>query len=85
MELYWAILTVIVLAMRAKAHKLPILARQAAASKLAADLAPEIEDIRRQGITSSLGIAQALNQRGYHAPRGGAWQATQVIRLLKAL
>ena len=68
-----------------KGTQASILARQAAASKLAADLAPEIEDIRRQGITSSLGIAQALNQRGYHAPRGGAWQATQVIRLLKAL
>ena len=62
-----------------------ILARQAKANKLAADLAPEIEDIRSQGITSSSGIAQALNQRGVHAPRGGAWQVIQVIRLLKAM
>jgi DNA invertase Pin-like site-specific DNA recombinase len=68
-----------------KGTQASILARQAKANKLAADLAPEIEDIRRQGITSSLGIAQALNKRGYHAPRGGAWRATQVIRLLKTM
>jgi DNA invertase Pin-like site-specific DNA recombinase len=68
-----------------KGTQASIRARQAKAGKLAADLAPEIEDIRRQGITSIAGIARALNQRGYHAPRGGAWQAVQVIRILKAV
>jgi hypothetical protein len=30
-------------------------------------------------------IAQALNDRGLKPPRGGEWQATQIMRLLSRL
>jgi hypothetical protein len=30
-------------------------------------------------------IAQALNNRGIKAPRGGAWQAPHIMRLLARL
>jgi hypothetical protein len=45
---------------------------------------PIIDAIRAEGITSALQIAAALNERGIAAPRGGEWQATQVLRVLKA-
>ena len=38
----------------------------------------QIEDIRRAGNHSLRNIAQHLNERGIHAPRGGAWSAAQV-------
>jgi hypothetical protein len=42
-----------------------------------------IEDIRNSGVTTLLGIAEELNERGAETPRGGGhWTATQVRRLL---
>ena len=58
-------------------------ARRAKAAGRAEDLAPVIEAIRAQGITSASGIAKALNERGIPTARGGKWQAVQVQRLLR--
>jgi len=59
-------------------------ARRARATARAKDLAPVIEGIRAEGITSDTGIAKALNQRGIPTARGGKWQAVQVQRLERA-
>jgi hypothetical protein len=55
---------------------------RAKARAAAGDLLPEIEKLQAAGITSATGIAKALNEIPIPAPRGGAWQATQVQRLL---
>jgi DNA invertase Pin-like site-specific DNA recombinase len=60
-------------------------ARRAKAAARAQDLAPVIEDIRAEGITSATGIAKALNDRGIPTARGTKWQAVQVQRLERAL
>ena len=59
-------------------------ARRASAAARAKDLAPVIEAIRAEGITSATGIAKALNERGIPTSRGGKWQAVQVQRLERA-
>jgi DNA invertase Pin-like site-specific DNA recombinase len=56
--------------------------RRAKAAARAKDLAPVIEAIRAQGITSATGIAKALNERRIPTARAGKWQAVQVQRLL---
>lgn len=43
---------------------------------------PAIEEIRNAGISTLAGIATALTARGIKTPRGGAWSATQVTRVL---
>lgn len=45
-------------------------------------LAPVVENIQSLGITSLRAIANELARRGYTAPRGGAWTATQVRRIV---
>ena len=55
--------------------------RRARAATRARDLAPVIEAIRAEGITSATGIAKALNERGIPTAQGGKWQAVQVQRL----
>jgi DNA invertase Pin-like site-specific DNA recombinase len=67
-----------------KGVKASIKVRREQARRRAADLLPIIDAIRAEGITSALQIAAALNERGIAAPRGGEWQATQVLRVLKA-
>jgi len=57
-------------------------ARRAKAAARAEDLAPVIEAIRAEGITSATGIAKALNERRIPTARGGKWQAVQVQRVL---
>jgi DNA invertase Pin-like site-specific DNA recombinase len=47
-------------------------ARRAKAAARAEDLAPVIEAIRAQGITSATGIARALNERGIPTAAGAA-------------
>jgi hypothetical protein len=59
-------------------------ARRAKAAARAKDLAPVIEAIRAEGITSATGIAKALNDRGIPTARGTKWQAVQVQRLEQA-
>ena len=50
----------------------------------AADLAPMLAELRREGITSFNGIARALSQRGIPTPRGRcAWTAVQVARVMR--
>lgn len=56
--------------------------RAAQADQRAADLAPIVADLQAAGVTSLRGLAAALNDRGIHTARGGAWSATQVSRLL---
>ena len=44
-----------------------------------------VEDITGSGVTTVRGIAEELNRRGVHAPRGDAWHPTAVSRLLSRL
>lgn len=57
--------------------------RQDAARLRASNILPMIKLIKSTGTTSLTGIASKLNQNGIQAPRGGAWTATQVMRLEK--
>jgi DNA invertase Pin-like site-specific DNA recombinase len=59
--------------------------RSANADQRAADLAPILADIRKGGAASLREIAAALNERGLEQPRGGAWGAASVSRLLARL
>lgn len=56
--------------------------KAALADKRAADLLPVVNDIRKAGATSLRAIAAELNTRSITTPRGGAWSAAQVMRLL---
>ena len=57
---------------------------QSVLSHRAADLLPVIEAIKTEGAVTLREIASALDERGIRAPRGGAWSAVQVQRVLKA-
>jgi hypothetical protein len=46
------------------------------------DLAPVLQDLRVQGVTSLRGIAAALNERGMLTRRGGRWWVSNVRNLL---
>ncbi len=59
--------------------------KAAKAAGRAVDLRPQIDDIRQSGHTSLRQIANALNERGIVAPRGGQWTAPQVRILLQRL
>lgn len=59
--------------------------RTAAANQRAADLTGTITALRNAGVTSQGAIAEGLNVRGITAPRGGAWSAVQVRRVLERL
>lgn len=52
------------------------------AIQTARNIVPIIDQIRQAGITTSAGIAEALNARGVKTVRGGPWQAVQVQRVL---
>lgn len=60
-----------------------IVAVQASAYATRSRLAPLLTELRQQGITSTRGIANALNERGVLTPRGARWHPTSVSRLLK--
>jgi DNA invertase Pin-like site-specific DNA recombinase len=57
-------------------------ATAAIASARAADLAPIIAELQAAGAASLRAIAVGLNERGIPTARGGAWSATQVMRVL---
>jgi DNA invertase Pin-like site-specific DNA recombinase len=48
----------------------------------AESLAPILNELRATGIVTLRALADGLNARGIVEPRGGAWQAIQVKRLL---
>jgi DNA invertase Pin-like site-specific DNA recombinase len=52
------------------------------AQQRAKDLRPVIEKIRRQGARSLRAVAEELNAREIHAPRGGSWHPASVARIL---
>lgn len=57
--------------------------RAAEAVARASDLSPILADIRGSGATSLRQIAAALNGRGITTPKGGAWSAVQVSRMIE--
>jgi DNA invertase Pin-like site-specific DNA recombinase len=69
---------------RRKGTAVSAVRRKAIARQRAADLSREMTEWRGRGVTSLRQIARELNGRGYPAPRGGEWSATQVQRLLLA-
>lgn len=67
----------------ASARKKGRATQMARARERASDLAPLLEAIRGEGITSLRGIALALSQRGVPTARGNTtWTAMQVARLV---
>lgn len=57
-------------------------ARQTAADHAAHRIVAKIEEARADGATSLHAIASALSSQGVPTPRGGAWTATAVRRVL---
>lgn len=57
-------------------------ALRARAALFAANSRPIIESIRKSGVSSLTGIAEALNHRGIKTERGGRWHATTVRNIL---
>ena len=47
------------------------------------DLAPVLEELRAQGVTSLRAVAEALNERGMHTRPGGRWWVSSVRNLLR--
>jgi DNA invertase Pin-like site-specific DNA recombinase len=67
----------------AKARQAGVKVVQArAAARAAGDLAPIIRELQAAAATSLRGIADELNRRGIHTPRGGQWLAGSVSQLL---
>lgn len=62
-----------------KAHA----ANRAGADHFAANVLPIVREIQAAGATSLRDIAAALNARGIHTARGGAWHSTTVRNLLR--
>jgi DNA invertase Pin-like site-specific DNA recombinase len=58
-------------------------AQSAAAAERVADLIPVIEQLRQEGHSSLRQLASALNEKGIPAPRGGLWNASGVMRVLR--
>ena len=54
----------------------------AEADRFAEALRPMLKQLRRDGIVSYRGIAEALNARGIRTRRGGAWQVSNVRNLM---
>jgi DNA invertase Pin-like site-specific DNA recombinase len=59
--------------------------RAAAVAKRNKDLLPAIAEAQASGLTSPQKIANALNDQGIPAPRGGAWSAVQMRRVLERI
>nr|WP_281720934.1 recombinase family protein [Nitrosomonas nitrosa] len=57
--------------------------RKAKAATRAADLAEVIADLRKEGARTLRALAAGLDGREILAPRGGAWSATQVARVIR--
>jgi DNA invertase Pin-like site-specific DNA recombinase len=57
-------------------------AARAAADRFAENVLPIVREIQASGLTTLRDIAGALNARGIHTARGGAWHSTTVRNLL---
>ncbi|AIB12266.1 resolvase [Azospirillum argentinense] len=57
--------------------------RQAQADEHAARVMPIIAEIRRAGVTTLQGIADALNARGVRSARGGRWHPSTVRDIIR--
>ena len=57
--------------------------RRRASDERAAKVRKHVEAVKAEGATSLRQIAAALNERGITTPRGGAWSAVQVARVLE--
>jgi DNA invertase Pin-like site-specific DNA recombinase len=57
-------------------------AAAAEADRFAANVMPIIDAIRRTGVSTFAGIADALNARGIRSARGGKWHVSSVMNLL---
>jgi DNA invertase Pin-like site-specific DNA recombinase len=55
------------------------------ADAFATDLAPIVDRLRSEGLTSLPQIARGLNEGGFATPRGGNWHPSSVSNLLKRL
>lgn len=68
-----------------KGNRAGVRAIKAGADQHAANLAPVIEALRSEGMTSLGTLADALNERGMLTPRGGRWHKSSVRNLLVRL
>jgi DNA invertase Pin-like site-specific DNA recombinase len=70
---------------RTNAARAAALGRKAAvdeADRFAANVMPIVESIRRTGVSTFAGIADALNARGLRSARGGRWHVSSVMNLI---
>jgi hypothetical protein len=65
-----------------KGNRASAIVRAASARNRAADILPVVHALQANGVTTLRGIAEALNERGIPAPRGGNWSPVQVSRVL---
>ena len=65
------------------AQQVSLRRRKALADQHAANVVPVIRDVQRAGLKSYRAIAEALNARGVHTPRGGQWYASTVRDALR--
>jgi DNA invertase Pin-like site-specific DNA recombinase len=70
---------------RARGTTASALIRAARSQQRAADLSPSIAALRAAGATSLRSLARGLNSEAIPAPRGGAWTAPQVQRMLSRI
>lgn len=68
-----------------KGNKASITASRARADAHATGLAPVVQDLAREGLTSLSAIAAALNERGMLTPRGARWHKSSVRNLIARL
>lgn len=67
------------------AQKLGAASNAKGADVFAANVLPVVESVRKSGVTTLTGIAEALNARGIRTARGGGWYPATVANLLKRL
>jgi len=68
-----------------KGNRAAVRAVRKSADEHARNLAPVIDALREEGVTSLGGIASALTERGMLTPREGQWYKASVRNLLKRL
>lgn len=69
----------------AKGNGASLDAIKANADTFATDLAPIVNRLRSEGLSSLPQIARGLNEGGFATPRGGKWHPSSVSNLLKRL